>query len=241
MKSAIDPNIYVVGDACIAGDMPKSAFSANSQAKVAAMMMRGELAAAQTFPARYANTCWSLIETDDCVKVGGRYEAKDGKIAQPSNVRLQDRRSADLRKQTQAGEHGLVLRHHGGHVRLSPTLPQTKRYDELDRRPAHAQPRMLGGMRVPARKCRHRCHSGSDVCDQTADARDRPETCSSNARGLPKGGIPGCGCRDRPFRHHAGAPTRSLCGSTHGHGCRRQGLDGGVVPTGHVVHCARYR
>ena len=43
MKSANDPNIYVVGDACIAGDMPKSAFSANSQAKVAAMTIRGEL------------------------------------------------------------------------------------------------------------------------------------------------------------------------------------------------------
>ena len=44
MKSASDPNVYVVGDACIPGDMPKSAFSANSQAKVAAMMVRGELA-----------------------------------------------------------------------------------------------------------------------------------------------------------------------------------------------------
>ena len=82
MKSTSDPNIYVVGDACIPGDMPKSAFAANSQAKVAAMMVRGELAKAQTFPARYANTCWSLIETDDTVKIGGRYEAKDGKIAQ---------------------------------------------------------------------------------------------------------------------------------------------------------------
>src|SRR5690606_22192923 len=57
MKSALDENIYVVGDASIAGDMPKSAFSANSQAKVAAMMIRGELSGAKTFPARYVNTC----------------------------------------------------------------------------------------------------------------------------------------------------------------------------------------
>ena len=41
MKSVSDPNICVVGDACIPGDMPKSAFSANSQAKVAAMVIRG--------------------------------------------------------------------------------------------------------------------------------------------------------------------------------------------------------
>ena len=89
MKSAIDANIYVIGDACIAGDMPKSGFTANSQAKVAAMMIRGELANGRTFPARYTNTCWSLIETDDAVKVGGRYEAKDGKIAavRPSSPR----------------------------------------------------------------------------------------------------------------------------------------------------------
>ena len=44
MKSKMDANIFVVGDACIPGDMPKSAFSANSQAKVAAMMIGGELA-----------------------------------------------------------------------------------------------------------------------------------------------------------------------------------------------------
>src|SRR4029077_21006463 len=65
MKSASDPNVYVVGDACVGGDMPKAAFSSNSQAKVAALMIRGELAKSQTFPARYTNTCWSLIETDD--------------------------------------------------------------------------------------------------------------------------------------------------------------------------------
>ena len=29
----IDPNIYVIGDACIAGEMPKSAFAANSHAR----------------------------------------------------------------------------------------------------------------------------------------------------------------------------------------------------------------
>ena len=50
MRSKMDANIYVVGDACIPGQMPKSAFSANSQAKVAAMMIRGELAGAQDVP-----------------------------------------------------------------------------------------------------------------------------------------------------------------------------------------------
>jgi sulfide dehydrogenase [flavocytochrome c] flavoprotein chain len=102
MKSASDANILVLGDACIAGDMPKSGFSANSQAKVAAMVVRGELANGRTFPARYTNICWSLIETDDTVKVGGRYEPKEGKIAAVETFVSKTGETAELRKQTQA-------------------------------------------------------------------------------------------------------------------------------------------
>jgi sulfide dehydrogenase [flavocytochrome c] flavoprotein chain len=100
MRSKADENIYVVGDATIAGDMPKSGFSANSQAKVAAMNIRGDLTDAATFPARYANTCWSLIETDDGVKVGAQYEPTDEKIASTSTFISQTGESDELRKET---------------------------------------------------------------------------------------------------------------------------------------------
>ncbi|MET0876134.1 MAG: NAD(P)/FAD-dependent oxidoreductase [Tardiphaga sp.] len=99
MKSKMDPNVFVVGDACIPGDMPKSAFSANSQAKVAAMTIRGELANARTFPARYSNTCWSLIALDDDVKVGGSYEPGEGKIKEASTFVSRKGEAADVRKQ----------------------------------------------------------------------------------------------------------------------------------------------
>jgi sulfide dehydrogenase [flavocytochrome c] flavoprotein chain len=102
MQSANDPNIYVIGDASIAGDMPKSGFSANSQAKIAAMMIRGELTGARTFPARYANTCWSLIAPDDTVKVGGRYEPKPDKITASETFLSKIDETAEIRKQTQA-------------------------------------------------------------------------------------------------------------------------------------------
>ena len=69
MRSVVDANVHIVGDACIAGEMPKSASSANSQAKVAALMVRAELTGARTPPASYITACWSLIETDDAVKV----------------------------------------------------------------------------------------------------------------------------------------------------------------------------
>jgi len=102
MKSVSDPNVFVLGDACIAGDMPKSAFSANSQAKVAAMVMRHELTGSRAFPARYVNTCWSLIDTDDAIKVGGRYEPRDGRIAATETFVSAPGESEELRRQTQA-------------------------------------------------------------------------------------------------------------------------------------------
>ncbi|MFS8036602.1 FCSD flavin-binding domain-containing protein [Xanthobacter sp. AM11] len=101
MASQMDSAIFVVGDAAIPGDMPKSAFAANSQAKVAAMAVRAALLGARAFPARYANTCWSLIDTDDAVKVGGRYAPADGKIKEVEGFISQTGETAELRRKTQ--------------------------------------------------------------------------------------------------------------------------------------------
>ncbi|NOR63421.1 MAG: NAD(P)/FAD-dependent oxidoreductase, partial [Rhodobacteraceae bacterium] len=70
MATRADENIYVLGDSSQQGDMPKSGFSANSQAKVCANAVRGELTGSAVFPARFSNTCWSLLDTNDGVKVG---------------------------------------------------------------------------------------------------------------------------------------------------------------------------
>jgi NADPH-dependent 2,4-dienoyl-CoA reductase/sulfur reductase-like enzyme len=85
MKSAADPRIFVVGDACIAGDMPKSAFSANSQAQVAAQWVCAELLQESHAEAEYHNTCWSLIDGDDSIKIGGVYRPTAQKIKQTSS------------------------------------------------------------------------------------------------------------------------------------------------------------
>ncbi|MEA2928235.1 MAG: sulfide dehydrogenase [flavocytochrome c] flavoprotein chain [Hyphomicrobiales bacterium] len=98
MKSSVDRNIYVLGDACASGDMPKSAFSAVSQAKVAAQVIRGELADARPVTARYATSCWSMLETDDSVKIGGTYEARGGRIRQVTSELSQTGEAAGVRK-----------------------------------------------------------------------------------------------------------------------------------------------
>lgn len=100
MSSKADPDIYVLGDASQQGDMPKSGFSANSQAKVCANAVRGALTGSKIFPAKFSNTCWSLIDTDDGVKVGATYEATPEKIAKVDGFISQTGEDSDLRKAT---------------------------------------------------------------------------------------------------------------------------------------------
>ena len=100
MRSKLDDNIYVLGDSSSQGDMPKSGFSANSQAKVCAMAIRGALTGSSVFPAKFSNTCWSLIDTNDGIKVGASYEATDEKIAKTSGFVSQTGEDDALRQQT---------------------------------------------------------------------------------------------------------------------------------------------
>ena len=100
MQSTKDENIHIIGDASIASAMPKSGFSANSQAKVAAMAVRGALSGSRVFDPRFANTCWSLIAIDDGVKVGAAYKAGEQKIEPTNKFISKTGESADVRKQT---------------------------------------------------------------------------------------------------------------------------------------------
>ena len=95
-------DVYVLGDASIAVEMPKSAFSANSQAKVVAGDILAALASKESFPARYRNTCWSLLAPDDDIKIGANYAPKDGKLDPSGSFVSQRGEDAGLRKQNYA-------------------------------------------------------------------------------------------------------------------------------------------
>src|SRR5262249_36548084 len=73
-------HVYVLGDAAVASDMPKSAFAANSQAKVVAVEILADLTHRQPTPARYRNVCWSLLAPDDDVKLGANYAVAEGRL-----------------------------------------------------------------------------------------------------------------------------------------------------------------
>lgn len=98
--SATQENIYVLGDASNNGAMPKSAFSANSQAKVVATHIASELLGATAYPARFRNTCWSMLTDNDSVKVGANYIAEGNKTVSKDDFVSKTEESDSLRMQT---------------------------------------------------------------------------------------------------------------------------------------------
>jgi NADPH-dependent 2,4-dienoyl-CoA reductase/sulfur reductase-like enzyme len=79
-ESTLQPNIHVIGDACIAGGMPKSAFAANSQAKVCATAVATLIAGGKPDDPRLINTCYSLVAPDYGISVAGVYRPVNGQL-----------------------------------------------------------------------------------------------------------------------------------------------------------------
>ena len=73
-ESTLIPNIHVIGDACAATPMPKSAFSANSQAKICAAAIIDLLNGRQPGPPSLINHCYSFLAPDYAISINGVYE-----------------------------------------------------------------------------------------------------------------------------------------------------------------------
>jgi len=68
-------DIHVIGDASIAGAMPKSGFAASSQAKFVARAIAASLAGRPQEAPVYANTCYSLVAPDYGISVADIFRA----------------------------------------------------------------------------------------------------------------------------------------------------------------------
>jgi sulfide dehydrogenase [flavocytochrome c] flavoprotein chain len=79
-ESRLQPGIHVVGDAAIAGAMPKSAFAANAQAKVCAYAVAQLLSGATPAEPRLINTCYSLVAPGYGISVAGAYRPVNGQL-----------------------------------------------------------------------------------------------------------------------------------------------------------------
>lgn len=81
MESKVVPGIHILGDAIVAGDMPKSGFSASSQGRVAALAIAALLDGKGAPSPSFINTCYSLVAPDYGISVSDVFRVSpDGAI-----------------------------------------------------------------------------------------------------------------------------------------------------------------
>jgi sulfide dehydrogenase [flavocytochrome c] flavoprotein chain len=106
-ESKLQPNIHVIGDAAVAGAMPKSAFAADAQAKMCAAAVAALLAGAAPVQPKLINTCYSLVAPDYGISIAGVYRPANGQLSEvegaggvspldaPRSIRAQEALYAD--------------------------------------------------------------------------------------------------------------------------------------------------
>jgi sulfide dehydrogenase [flavocytochrome c] flavoprotein chain len=77
-ESKLQPGVHVIGDAIIAGGMPKSAFAANSQARACAVAVVDLLRDRTPVSPKLINTCYSLVAPDYGISIAGVYRPANG-------------------------------------------------------------------------------------------------------------------------------------------------------------------
>jgi sulfide dehydrogenase [flavocytochrome c] flavoprotein subunit len=80
-ESTVHSGIHIIGDAAIANPMPKSAFSANNQAKACAAAIVASLQGKPSPAPALMNTCYSLVAPDYGISIAAVYRVVDDKIA----------------------------------------------------------------------------------------------------------------------------------------------------------------
>ena len=78
-ESTIHAGIHVIGDASLAGAMPKSGFAANSQGKVCAAAIVSAIGKSKMPDPSYVNTCYSLVSPDYGISVAAVYRYAEDK------------------------------------------------------------------------------------------------------------------------------------------------------------------
>jgi sulfide dehydrogenase [flavocytochrome c] flavoprotein subunit len=81
-ESKLQPNIHVIGDACIAGAMPKAGFAANAQAKVCAAALVRLLGGQKPDEPRLINTCYTIVAPEYGITVAAVYRPVNGQLVE---------------------------------------------------------------------------------------------------------------------------------------------------------------
>jgi sulfide dehydrogenase [flavocytochrome c] flavoprotein subunit len=81
-ESTLRPNIHVIGDACIAGAMPKAGFAANAQAKVCAAALARLMNGQKPDEPRMINTCYTTVAPGYGITVAAVYRPVNGQLVE---------------------------------------------------------------------------------------------------------------------------------------------------------------
>ncbi len=79
-ESQLVPNIHVIGDAAIAGAMPKAASAASAEGKICAGAITALLQGNTPQARELGSSCYSLIAPDFALVVAGKYRPTDGQF-----------------------------------------------------------------------------------------------------------------------------------------------------------------
>jgi len=74
------PDVFVIGDASIAGEMPKSGFAANNQAKACGRAILASIAGQSFAPAKLLNICYSMAKPDYAFSIVDGFEVRNNTI-----------------------------------------------------------------------------------------------------------------------------------------------------------------
>jgi len=80
--SKLVPDIHVIGDACIAGQLPKSASAAQAQGKACAAVVVNLMSGKPPEPPRLTGACYNTVAPGYAFSLSGVYQPKDGQFAE---------------------------------------------------------------------------------------------------------------------------------------------------------------
>jgi len=101
-ESQLLPDVHVIGDACIAGEMPKSASAARAQARQCAAAIVASLAGAAPPAPQLASVCYSHVSATSALAIRGDFSLVDEELRQ--NLTVADNGPAHAASAAQAQE-----------------------------------------------------------------------------------------------------------------------------------------
>ena len=96
--SKLQPDVHVIGDACIAGQLPKSASAAHAQGKACAAAIVNMMSGRTPEQPRLTGACYNTVEPGYAFSLSGVYQPRDGQFAEvesatsPVNAPREERR-----------------------------------------------------------------------------------------------------------------------------------------------------